>query len=253
MPAVVTSSAALLPAEAYCPLTGRVMLDPVVTEDGVAYERAAISLWLATHGTSPKTGLPLTSRRLTPVPAVRALTRALMRLQPLGDDADADASEPAPCARRSHRTPRRAIRVSRESSRDVLSYARRARSRYTYATWRGDRCTEDVTAPESPSPVKDADSYPSLKMRYQVMRHLGVVQAGRTWAAVGDEASSKRSALAWASRTRNRVDRSPSDGSLSDEADDERSLHGWGALEHTRRMARLCESYTGSWRSYPYP
>ena len=89
------------------------------------------------------------------------------------------------------------------------------------------------------------------------LRLAAASRAGHPWAAVGDEASSKRSALAWASRTRGGGghSRSPSSGSLSDETDDERGARGcgWGALEHKRRVARLCESYTGSYRSYPYP
>ena len=178
-------SSRTLPPEAYCPITRLVMVDPVVTEDGEAYERSAISKWLSQHGTSPRTGEALSSHTLTPVPAIRALTRAIMQLQ---HEASAEAQaavdsaivasirEPSPCAhRRSHRPSRRAARVSRESSRDLLCSARRIRAAATYALWRGDRLessaghTDDDISVTGPSPVKDADSYPSLKMRYKVM------------------------------------------------------------------------------------
>ena len=36
-----------------CPLTKRVMVDPVVAEDGRTYEKAAILNWLEEHTTSP--------------------------------------------------------------------------------------------------------------------------------------------------------------------------------------------------------
>ena len=49
-----------------CPITLGIMEDPVVAADGRTYERVAISEWLETHGTSPATGLPLTSTNLIP-------------------------------------------------------------------------------------------------------------------------------------------------------------------------------------------
>ena len=42
------------------------MADPVVANDGHSYERAAIAHWLATHNTSPLTGLPLATHELVP-------------------------------------------------------------------------------------------------------------------------------------------------------------------------------------------
>ena len=49
-----------------CPITQAVMEDPVMTADGHTYERAAIEQWLASHNTSPLTGLPLPTHELVP-------------------------------------------------------------------------------------------------------------------------------------------------------------------------------------------
>ena len=49
-----------------CPITQAVMADPVMTADGHTYERAAIEQWLASHNTSPLTGLPLSTHELVP-------------------------------------------------------------------------------------------------------------------------------------------------------------------------------------------
>lgn len=49
-----------------CPIFMNVMADPVMTVDGYTYERAAIEEWLATHNTSPLTGLPLMTHELVP-------------------------------------------------------------------------------------------------------------------------------------------------------------------------------------------
>ena len=54
------------PPDLVCPITNEIMKDPVVTEDGLTYERAAIERWLATHDTAPLTGQKLASRKLTP-------------------------------------------------------------------------------------------------------------------------------------------------------------------------------------------
>ena len=48
------------------------MSDPVITEDGHSYERAAIQQWLSDHNTSPMTGLRLGTARLFPNHALRS-------------------------------------------------------------------------------------------------------------------------------------------------------------------------------------
>jgi hypothetical protein len=54
-----------------CPITGEMMIDPVICVDGHTYERAAILNWLSSHNTSPMTGLPLASKNLIPNIALR--------------------------------------------------------------------------------------------------------------------------------------------------------------------------------------
>ncbi|KAI8464102.1 MAG: hypothetical protein J3K34DRAFT_526479 [Monoraphidium minutum] len=42
-----------------CPLSQRVMTDPVVTPGGVTYDRPALEAWVRRHGTDPVTGHPI--------------------------------------------------------------------------------------------------------------------------------------------------------------------------------------------------
>lgn len=49
-----------------CPLTRRLMKEPVTASDGHSYERAAIEEWLRRKAISPVTALPLASRQLYP-------------------------------------------------------------------------------------------------------------------------------------------------------------------------------------------
>ena len=63
------------PVELVCPITNEIMTDPVFTEDGQTYERAAIERWLSTNGTSPLTGKLLAHRNLTPNVMARGLCR----------------------------------------------------------------------------------------------------------------------------------------------------------------------------------
>ena len=59
-------AAAAVVSSFVCPITQAVMEDPVMTADGHTYERAAIEQWLASHNTSPLTGLPLSTHELVP-------------------------------------------------------------------------------------------------------------------------------------------------------------------------------------------
>ena len=52
------------------------MTDPVSTSDGFTYERAAITEWLRTKDTSPKTGATLESKALIPNLMARSMIRA---------------------------------------------------------------------------------------------------------------------------------------------------------------------------------
>ena len=48
------------------------MLDPVVIEDGMTYERAALEIWLGTHHSSPMTGERLTTKLMFPNSVLRS-------------------------------------------------------------------------------------------------------------------------------------------------------------------------------------
>jgi hypothetical protein len=63
------------PDEFVCPITGEVMVDPVVTADGFTYERVAIAKWLKTHQTSPCTNAVLEHRHLATNLALRSQIR----------------------------------------------------------------------------------------------------------------------------------------------------------------------------------
>ena len=59
------------PPSFLCPIALEVMRNPVSTVDGHCYERECIVRWLQTNDTSPKTGLKLPSKCLTPAIALR--------------------------------------------------------------------------------------------------------------------------------------------------------------------------------------
>jgi Mg-chelatase subunit ChlD len=63
------------PERFMCPISKDMMTDPVCTTDGHTFERHAIVTWLATHSTSPLTGLRLENKRVTPNHVVRALIK----------------------------------------------------------------------------------------------------------------------------------------------------------------------------------
>lgn len=58
-----------------CPITGEVMLDPVITMDGYTYERAAIETWFQSSDRSPMTNLSI-SATLVPNIAIRQVIAA---------------------------------------------------------------------------------------------------------------------------------------------------------------------------------
>jgi hypothetical protein len=65
-----------VPDDYICPITSEIMTDPVSTSDGFTHERAAITEWLRTKDTSPKTGATPESKTLIPNHLVRSLLRA---------------------------------------------------------------------------------------------------------------------------------------------------------------------------------
>ena len=70
------SEAAEVPDDYICPITSEIMTDPVSTSDGFTYEREAITEWLRTKDTSPKTGAKLESTTLIPNFSLRSIIRS---------------------------------------------------------------------------------------------------------------------------------------------------------------------------------
>ena len=75
------SDAREVPDDFICPITAEIMTDPVCTSDGFTYERAAITEWLRTKDTSPKTGAKLESTMLFPNLSLRSVIRAFNETQ----------------------------------------------------------------------------------------------------------------------------------------------------------------------------
>lgn len=69
----VISLAPVVPHEFLCPIMQEVMVDPVNTADGHAYEREGIEGWFQEHSTSPVTGLLLRNKDLVPNHSLRKL------------------------------------------------------------------------------------------------------------------------------------------------------------------------------------
>ena len=67
-----------MPDDFICPITSEIMTDPVTTLDGFTYERAAITEWLRTKDTSPKTGATLESTTLYPNLSLRSVIRSFI-------------------------------------------------------------------------------------------------------------------------------------------------------------------------------
>jgi hypothetical protein len=55
-----------IPDSFYCPISGEIFMDPVITADGHTYERKAIEMWFENHNTSPLTNVHLHSKDLIP-------------------------------------------------------------------------------------------------------------------------------------------------------------------------------------------
>jgi hypothetical protein len=51
-----------IPKEFLCPITGEIVIDPVITSDGITFEKKAIELWLENNDNSPVTGKLLDSK-----------------------------------------------------------------------------------------------------------------------------------------------------------------------------------------------
>lgn len=101
-----------------CPISLEMMKDPVICEDGITYERDAISQWFETHNTSPKTNAILYSKNLIPNIALKAgITKYLTEQEERSAGAkrkieDAVVEQPAKAVRR---MPARVAKKVRES------------------------------------------------------------------------------------------------------------------------------------------
>jgi hypothetical protein len=62
----------VVPPDFECPISFDLMVDPVICSDGISYERNVIEKWLKEKKTSPKTNLPLKSKKLIPNITLRA-------------------------------------------------------------------------------------------------------------------------------------------------------------------------------------
>lgn len=65
------------PEAFYCPISGEVMLDPVVASDGHTYERKEIEKWIfqMNKQTSPMTNQPLKNKDLLPSHTLKSMIR----------------------------------------------------------------------------------------------------------------------------------------------------------------------------------
>jgi hypothetical protein len=64
-----------VPKEFICPLTQQIMIDPVMTEEGISYERKAIEIWFENNSISPSTNVALGSNILLPNFALKQLIK----------------------------------------------------------------------------------------------------------------------------------------------------------------------------------
>lgn len=84
-------------ADFVCPLSSRVMVDPVKAEDGFTYERATIEQWLATHDTSPQLPGTKMGKTLLPDERRRVAIRAFLAVQANPEARRAFTSHPRVC------------------------------------------------------------------------------------------------------------------------------------------------------------
>ena len=70
-----SQSAGSIPSEMICPITGEMMKNPVICEDGFSYEKSAIEKWFKTGSDrSPMTNKRLDSLKLIPNHTLRKLS-----------------------------------------------------------------------------------------------------------------------------------------------------------------------------------
>ncbi len=72
----------ILEEEWTCPINHTEIIDPVLTVDGHTYERKAIEDWFLKSDVSPKTGLALSSKNLTPNIVLKAIIDKILKHLP---------------------------------------------------------------------------------------------------------------------------------------------------------------------------
>lgn len=78
------------PSSFYCPLTRKLMTDPVVDSEGYTYERDAIEKWITKSAVSPLTGNSLASGDLKPNRALKVAIAELTGVNTAADDLSRD-------------------------------------------------------------------------------------------------------------------------------------------------------------------
>lgn len=66
----------------HCPITGDFIVNPVISPDGITYERNAILAWLRTNPRDPMTRSPLSANQLRPNNLARTLTTTYTGVDP---------------------------------------------------------------------------------------------------------------------------------------------------------------------------
>jgi len=78
----------------YCPITMEVMVEPVIDNQGVSYEKKAIEAWLLNNDTSPVTRQPLKLSDLKPNHALRDIIEEWRKSNQPGSQASIQSSQP---------------------------------------------------------------------------------------------------------------------------------------------------------------
>jgi len=85
-------------ARLVCPITQRVMKDPVICADGNTYERSAILRWFRTKAVSPMTNLPIDTSVVPNLAVKEEIAEYRQRAMSNGSAAEADEVAAAPAA-----------------------------------------------------------------------------------------------------------------------------------------------------------
>ena len=76
-----------------CPISGILMKDPVVAQDGYSYERSTITEWLSKNSTSPMNRSSITNKSLYPNIGVKLLIEQYIKENPSEDKKDTELDQ----------------------------------------------------------------------------------------------------------------------------------------------------------------